>query len=332
MNINEFVNIIETNNVLIFPFGAKKPNINRSVLPHFIPEPKGYKMGQIIYGSEFPDIYTTICLEGTVFLKHSNKKYPDTFKTNKFENYQLFAKGKPVEAYKPIYVSAENHVIDYLRDQGVKVGGIGRAAPDVYMVFLDNITFNSYLQNRVYDFENICGLLQKEIKYKAAVKVYKWYLEKYSPPENKDNSKGLREKYDPEFVKILNENGITDKGFNWFYKSKKKKPIYEIKMKGFSNLPKVEDVVDRIKEMKEQTTAGKIMMHHVVWCNNNSDVGGIKEKLKDAEDQLLFWKRKIREFKYGMWLEGKWFEEFEGKGDQKSVFGDIEFNLVYNGE
>ena len=325
MDIKNFIKIIEDNDVYIYP-DANKSRIDRSVIPHFVPRLKEYKMGQIIYGSEYPDIYTTLYLEGTVMLKHTDNRFDDTFETGKFENFPLFKKGKPVNIN--IYIKANDNVIQIFKDGGICTWQ--KTENNIFPLDLTAITFDSY-KSGSYEAYVLCGLLHEEMMTKARLKVFKHYRDELSP-FIQDKNKELREKYDIDFIRILNENYITDKGYNQISKSKKKRPEYEIKIKGFAHLPKVDDVVERIKDEKPQTTAGKIMVQSIMTCEN-TDIG-LKELdnlIQMNNNDLDFWSQKIRAFKYGMYLEGKWFKEFTEKGNQELKEKDWEFKIVYNG-
>ncbi len=331
MDIKDFIKVIEENEILLLPYATQKPRVDRTVIPHFVPKPQPYKMGQIIYGSETPDIYTTLYLEGSVILKHTNNKYDDTFQTSKFENFALFREGKPVN--RTIYIKADEKVILHLRESGLRVGE-AQHMTGVYPVNLSDITFDSYKEEGgKYEAYALCGMLQKEMIAKATYKVFKHYHNELDPSSTiQDKNKELRKKYDMNFINILNENHITDKGYNQISKSKKKQLEYEIKIKGFSHLPKVNDVIERVKNKKPQTTAGEIMAQLVDTCENvNTGLKHLNNLIQMNNTNLNFWTQKIKEFKYGMYLEGKWFEEFTEKGDQELMVENWEFKIVYNG-
>lgn len=288
------------------------PTTDRAEIPHFIPKSIGYKMGKIIYGSDRPDIYTTICLEGTVVLK--DNPYEDTFKTIKFENFPLFKNGKPVSPR--IIVSGK----------ALKVLKIGKAnSKGMYGIDLSKISFDCYLQDE-YEVYTLCGMYQGEIIDKAMNKVFRYYHNELSP-QLIDNNKELKEWFELEYVKVLNENHITDKGFNLVAKSKKKKKDFEIKMKSLSHLPKIEDVLDRIKSGKKHTKSSVLMVSSIELCKR-TNVKGIQQLLSMNETSLNFWSKQIREFKYGMFLSGKWFKEFTKKCNQTIVKDDWEFKIV----
>lgn len=331
MDIKDFIKILEDNDIFIYPYADKKPKYDRSVIPHFVPRVKEYKMGQIIYGSTTPDIYTTLYIDGTVMLKHTDNRYDDTFDTGKFENFCLFKYGKP--ALDRILVHADKEAMILLQDLWCAANYVMVGNNKCYHLDLHKVTFDSY-RGGEYKAYALCDLILQEFKEKAINKVLKYYEFKFSLDKfvSPDKSKNLKDKYDNGFIKILNENYITDKGYNQFFKSKSKPKEYDIKVKGLSNLPKVEDITERIRNDKKQTTAGSLMVETVQMFENDVIDNDIYDKMLESnEHNLETYADLIRGVKYGMFLDGKWFDEFTEKGDQEIQQDDWVFKIVYNG-
>lgn len=330
MDIKDFIKIIEENDVFIYPFADNKPKFDRSIIPHFVPKIKEYKMGKFVYGSITPDVYTTLYIDGAVMLKHTDNRYDDVFTTGKFENFCLFKEGKPV--LDKILVHANKETLLLMRNLWCSANYVVIGNTKCYHIDLHEITFDSFMKKE-YEAYALCDLILQEYKEKAINKVVKYYGFRFSLDSfvDPDKSGNLKKIYDHEFIKILNDNHITDNGYNQFFKSKSKFKEYEIKIKGLSNFPKVEDVIERIKNGKKQTTAGSLMFETTQLFENGLIDNVLYDKmLVSNENNLKVYADLIRNIKYGMYLEGKWFNEFTEKGDQEIQIDDWEFKIVYN--
>lgn len=318
MDIKELVKIIETERIFIYPYLMKKPNVDKSVLPHFIPKMGAYQMGKVSYNKYTPNVYITLRIEGTVVLDAPDNKYDSEFDTFMFLQYPLFKLGKPVTPKNKVIVSGGSKSLEPIRCSSIAEDG-------VYEIDLNKVTFDSFKQDKYS--ANILGKHYKtEFMLKCAIKAYKHF----TPEPPKSNSAELLQLFpDKEYVDLLNKNKINDGGFHPKYYGKSPKPFLEFKVAGCSHVPKVDDVINRLLEKKKQTTAGEVMRPFVEFAQKN-DKNKIIDKLATAQQHLDKIDTKIRETNWGIFLSEGSLMEFEGREDNELLVGDTKITVKWN--
>ena len=91
----------------------------------------------------------------------------------------------------------------------------------------------------------------------------------------------------------------------------------------------MQNVIDRINKNVKQTTAGALMAGMISKLHGSmNDPTMLDHMITMSETGVEFWGRKIREYKYGMFLSGKWFKEFSEVGNQELQNAGWKFKIV----
>lgn len=331
MNIETFIAIIKGDtNFLVYPYYGPRP-AGDVMLPFFLADNKGYSLGEIQYGSNQPDISFHVRLDGDVLLDSSLEL--KKISTSRFYLYKMFEAGKPKK--NELICSMSPITRQNLIDGGVRINSIDDSNfnTTIYEINLSDVKFDNYLSEK-YSADTLCSKMITELKWKARMKVVNYFIDQLSDDKAKTerfSNTELLKKYDEATVAMLNENFVDDSGYNPKYTHDSSKPLFEVKISGFSNLPKVEDIVKRIADGKKQTTAGEFMVEPVNDFIKLDKEELLKEKIK-VEELLDGIQQKIRNIKYGIFLSNNWFEEFTEKGDNSLKIDEIECNIIYNGK
>jgi len=245
--------------------------------------------------------------------------------------------------------------VDTCTTVSVKIMESGKwTMPSIYIGVDQNITPNYYANILSYvdlheiivpdiDFYDI-GLLKLEfdiIKETANIKVYKYLLNSI---EQKDAVKSLQKESDkcgeigkmfpPHIMQFYIDNGLSDSGYTRKLEYASIDDV-EIKIIGYSSLPKVDDVLDRIKSRKEQTTPGAILANAISqyvkdgeieipestyiqkWCQLHTDN---KERLLASKRKIIYalYDKKISAINF----KGSFTDDFYGK-----IEGTIKVNI-----
>jgi hypothetical protein len=135
---------------------------------------------------------------------------------------------------------------------------------------------------------------------------------------------------------FLKENGVTGSGFNPpvekepatdFYMAKE----FEVKAKGFSSLPKLAEVQDKIKAKKALNAPAELMSQAIVankkmWCS----VDKLKARLVEVRDDLTKTRSNIQKAKFSVVLANKWFEEFTNRVGCELSHTDKDTGLTFD--
>jgi len=142
---------------------------------------------------------------------------------------------------------------------------------------IENIELTDKSNNLKLD--NFFSLISNQLNLKAENKVIKYFIDKNS--QKIEKSTELNEKL--EYLKFYNivDGRYLPKGSG----SEKYENIINISIKGFSNLPSVNEVLKRKVENKAQTIAGELMKKYVD-IYENYDVNKLIDLNKSIESQL----------------------------------------------
>lgn len=352
LDINVFIQELQKNSVHIFPFydPEKEHAACDVMLPYFEPtEFVGYNIKHLEaqFGSNTPDVSFNLFVEGMVWLDNFGeekfKGCPSEFATRKFMLFRLFKDGQPcipalycnniTEEVENTFKQNGLTVVHHKNDE--KYGAI-------FKIGLNDITFASAMALHSVSAYSYASHLLNEARLKAKQKVYNFFLKELGCTPNPQESIPLfsTADYDQDMLELLERNHITPhKGFSPPFNYKSPKPAFEVKLSGLSNLPKVEEVVSRLKEGKKQTTAGVLMVDTVKECTAiidsaseskpvNALIIEIQNLQKATESSLEFVSHQIKMTRYAMHLKKLWFTEFTEKSDNTIKIDEVDCNFV----
>lgn len=177
---------------------------------------------------------------------------------------------------------------------------------------------------------NLCKWYFEVLENKAANKAYKSYIKDFEEKTVK-----VEARISDKIEAFLQENGIVKGVFSPkktsvvedFYYA----PTLDIKVKGFSSLPKIEDVYSKMHQTKPLTPVQKLIAKYIV-----KSAGLTKEDLqKLLHDSVLATRKLEREItrtKFCIILGNRWFDEFESREGCKLSLDDKEFAIEFGKE
>lgn len=283
-------------------------------------------------------------IQGTVDLGSEAKKYglSQIFPTFQYRNYTFVKDGVLNVAKLPASFSEKTFSLL------IKTGVVELENPidrllweqdKVYILNLDKIPIvNRKIVENKTSAVDLCKKVLLEQQYKATIKTLKWYKAKFFPEKEvtADTAKTFIEKQQA----FLESKGINTKTGAFepktetiestdFYMAKE----FEIKVKGLSSLPKVENVLEKLKSGKKLTTSEKLVTAGVNIVESRGTMmdsefsAWLDSTLADYQKLLKDVRRSIQEVKFAILLAKKWFVEFSSREENKLTLDDYEFTI-----
>ncbi|SHI99168.1 hypothetical protein SAMN02745163_01186 [Clostridium cavendishii DSM 21758] len=164
------------------------------------------------------------------------------------------------------------------------------------------------------------------------LKVTKFFMDKLPLPSIDTgytiNQKELLESYGLDYKGIYNgiDNNISQE-INSSYSYK----IFDFYIKGFSTLPKVESVINKIKMLKKLNKAEVIMADYINWLENNNIIASyddLKKLFNEQKDIILTNIRLLTEIKLIKVLTGDFWNGLELSTNGNYIYKKNEKTLV----
>lgn len=343
---------VDEANKLLKEFEEKKVNVKFEAT-----EPdKGYSLTDLVWNEERANLSVRIRIDGVAILPE-NKFGIDKVASYKYNTFTLIKDGIVNIELLPIKYSKE--LEEFLRKNNVDFGFSSfKSAIEPENEFLNSryiiidLTNLPLVNKRMVKAISANELAKQEwalIRLQGDKKVYDYYRKALFPKE----SKSFIELYSQEAADWLKEVGVTDyNGFAPKVTAEESTDFYMsvnliTKIKGLSSLPKVEDVVAKIKAGKELKLSEWVMADAIkkYLAQLDSDIymslgeEQQKEMLKTyliTKSSILNKQRRkalqeIAEIKFALILSKKWFREFksfdENKLNLKLDDQDLEFTF-----
>jgi hypothetical protein len=297
---------------------------------------RGYPVTDLVWNEERANLSVRIHIDGTVELP-ANKFNLKDVSTYKYNTFTLVKDGIVNVENFPISYSAE--LVQKLYSKGVKVK-IVTETTDFPAIMVIDLTSLPIINRGMVQTISAKGLAIQEwelLKTQANKKVYDYYRKSLFPKESKSFidmlSLTLGADKAVECAAWLKEIGITDyNGFAPLVDLEESTDFYmsvnlATKIKGLSSLPKVEDVIAKLKDGKalkvsEFVMADAIRDYQAVTESalyKTLPEAQQKETLKTylitKSDELNKIRRKalqeIAQIKFALILSKKWFKEFK---------------------
>lgn len=244
-----------------------------------------------------------------------------TFETSVFRTYTVIKDGflnvdkLPVSMSKQTYQKfLDEGIIDPEHNRHYE----GRA----YVLHLDRLpVMNRATAEGKTSAKRLAELALLENKLCAQQKVLNWMREQIEPKVDR----GLGLQVTPAQEDFLKEVGVTKGGYRPpsekgettdFYMAKE----FELKIKGCSSLPKVDDVIKKIGEKKNLTLSQQLIADGLAYAksaekltNSTKKLAEIDRLLEETKTQINIVRPKIQRTKFAVILGKKWFDEFTSR-------------------
>jgi hypothetical protein len=305
-------------------------------------------LSDLVYHESRLNLSIRTRIEGTVTLdeKAEEQNFCKNYRTFIWRNYTIVKDG--ILNLTTLPLSMSKATFDVLRSNGMimadKCSTLTPPPPqwqegEIYSVKLDTVpVMNRKIAEGNTSAKSLAQAAVKELKLEAQQKVVRNFLGKY-----KQLDKTAVGPFTAGQKTYLEGFGITSNGFNPPTETLPAEDFYEalefeIKIKGFSSLPKVPDVIAKVAAKKIHTGPEQLMLAMIKECEDvealhgdNAAVAvaifeGILAKIKQ---ELVEVREKIQSTKFALLLGKKWFDEFSSRDDSSlTVDGkEVTFSL-----
>jgi hypothetical protein len=313
---------------------------------------RGYPLTDLVWNEKRANLSVRVYIEGEAVLPE-NKYGIDKVASFRYKTYTLIKDGIVNVTKLPVSYTDELHKL--LSKNGVKFTVSGNVVPPNHlqdMRIVIDLTSLPIINKSMVKTISAKGLAIQEWelqKLQADKKVYDYYRKSLFPKE----SKSFVELLGQEQADWLKTIGITDyNGFAPLTDAEESTDFYmsvnlETKIKGFSSLPKVEDVIAKLKSgaalkpvelimsdaVKKYQTQLESEMYKSL--SEEQQKGVLKTYLITKSDILNKKRRKalqeIAQIKFSLILSKKWFTEFKTFDENKLTLKldgqDLEFTF-----
>jgi len=269
-------------------------------------------------------------ITGTIPLKDGYAKhgFQKDYPTHVFRNYALVKDGFLNAAKLPVTLSEKS--FDRLQAEGVidksnhPMRMVLSWGPEkIFTLHLDRVpVINRAIANGNTSAKALCQRVEEEMELQAKLKVLGVKLKEVDP----DGGKILDSTLTTEQRAFLVENGIGNNGFSPPTEKVESVDSYiakefKIQAKGFSSLPKITEVEDKVKSRKKLRPVDEFMKNAIDHIANEVPLMKSEKRmatfLKDLIDDyrldLVSVRNKIQATKFAIILGKKWFDEFDSR-------------------
>ena len=289
---------------------------------------RGYPVTDLVWNEERANLSLRIRIEGKAILP-ANKFGINEVATYKYNTLTLIKDGIVNVEKLPVKYSAE--LRNLLNKNGVKYDFVDNVSPNPSYLIIDLTSLPLINRGMVHSIsaKELAVQEWELLKTQADKKVYDYYRKSLFPKE----SKSYVEMLGQECADWLKTIGITDyNGFAPLTDAEESTDFYMsvnlvTKIKGLSSLPKVEDVVAKIKsgvslKVNEWLMSDAIKKYQGV-CDSDLYKTLSEEKQKETLKEYLIKKsnelnkvrrkalQEIAQIKFALILSKKWFKEFK---------------------
>jgi len=325
-----------------------RKTVTKEGYPEFQPiKNAGAKLSNLTWNNSKLSLSALVKIPGIVYLPDADSVgLVNVIPTFIYRNYTIIKDGNLWTTKLPVLLkSGAANDITYI--DGGKVLKISPYAYESVTGYAKGVLHLSELPliNRaIADSADQPGMASKLANLSVADAVLGAYLKVYKSYKTEEPEESSL--YTPEQVEFLKQYGITSKGYN---PPKETEPetdrysvkTFELKVKGFSSLPKVSEVVEMRTTGKGYASAPKRAMAEAIdrveRCTNNlteevkndwldCEIAQIKIRQKDIRNE-------IQRTKFSVILGKRWFDEFSTREDcvidgvYKDYIVDVSFVL-----
>lgn len=318
------------------------PSVPKDGFPIFEPE-KGVKcaFSNLVWNENRLNLSVLVNIPGTVKLKRDYRKkgfIKNTFLTFIWRNYTIVKDGFLNVACLPLSMSEKT--FDVLKTNGLISSKTEYKPSEVYEVQFNSIPImNRATSEGRTSAKNLFSKVYEELQLKAEMKTLK-YLRSSIEPEKVVKITGDFVGLNFAQVDYLALLGVTPKGFHPEVEKVEATDYYfakefNVKMKGLSKLPKVDDVLNKIQTQKKLTASDQLIeatlktFNSVVGtCAGATKLSWIDARMEDIQRSVARLRKEIQRTKFAIVLGKKWFDEFTSRENNSLELNGVVFNVA----
>ena len=342
--LSEAKNIEEANLILQ---ELKEKNVDLKFINSF--PNKGYSITDLVWNEERANLSVRIRIDGKVVLPDNKFINISEVNTYKWRTFTLIKDGIVNVEKLPLLYSTEleklcnNNKIKYSLDYDYN--GVLSGVPYVIIIDITSLPIINKAMVKFISADKLAELEFKLVKQQADKKVFDFYRKSLFPKTSESLIVDLEPIFGVEkatqFADWLKSIGITDyNGFAPKTDFEESTDFYmsvnlAVKIKGLSTLPKVEDVVAKLKDNKPLKLNELLLSYSIKnyqqqlesdlfkSLNEEQQKEILKNYLIKKSDELNIVKRKtaqeIAQIKFSLILSKKWFIEFKSFDENKLI-------------
>lgn len=277
----------------------------------------GYGLGDLVWNESRANLSVRIRIEGKVTLPKNNYGI-DEVASYRYKTYTLIADG--ILNVTKLPVSYSEHLVSWLSSNSV----LYELKENVVVIDLSSVPLINRSMIKGISATELAKLEWELIKCQADAKVYGDYRKNLFPK----TSKSFADMLGQECANWLKEIGITDfNGYAPKTENAESTDFYmsvnlDTKIKGLSSLPKVSDVIAKLKNSNAVLKPSEWLMSKAIKeveaKLNDSDLESfIISKNNESVALKRQIQQKIAEIKFSLIISKKWFKEFKSFDDNK---------------
>ena len=289
------------------------------------------RMSDLVWNKNLLNLSLLARIPGYIKLDKNYKKLgfdDNTFDTHVWRNYTLIKDGMLNVTKLP--VSITKNVYDKIK---VHPDLIASTDGDITILDLSVLPImNRKIAKSYTSAEVLFGWALNELYYQSDMKVLKYFKEKLSPEkELLTGFEGLSE----EQIKYLMDLGITKNGYSPPTEKMDSSDYYmaksiSISIKGFSSLPKIDDVIKKEQSGKKLTASEELIYGSYgdyIILFEEKNINEINGEIAECQTMLKGVRSRIQKAKFAVILGKSWFEEFSSRDDTTMKVGGYEVSL-----
>lgn len=274
-----------------------------------------------------PNLSILARIDGHVEFKNDDyKKFglQDKFKTFTWRNYTIVSDG--ILNVKNLPISCSEESFTRLQDKGIISNGEVYEDGKIFVARLDAVPImNRAMSKSLTSAESLCRDYYEQKRLEASMKTLKYF---YSLEFEKDDEllSAYNKIYGEEAVEYLKEHSISSNGFSPKSKQGEATDYYiakefSIKLAGTSSIPKISDVIEKMKSGKSLTLSFQMVADAITdYEKHNPSEMSPEERKKlldfkktETQNKLKSTKKKIQVAKFAILLGKQWFKEFTSR-------------------
>lgn len=276
-------------------------------------------------------------IPGVVDLGEEAEKcnFAQKYKTHIWRNYTLIGDGVPNVSKLPVKMSADTMATLLTKCPSILAAYSHDASGPIHLDLTKLPVINQKIASAYLDTDTLCRKILEEQEIKAALKVYKYYLDALKQAKIEKGS--LLSTAQEEFLK---SKGITANGFAPPTEAEEATDVLVVKelsiaIKGLKALPKVADVEAAMEKGKKLTLAWKIMADVIQEWRKESEglddfskTHWLEREIERLKIELGYVRSYIQRAKFAVVLAKKSFDRVPKLAEATTVeWNDLSFDF-----
>lgn len=324
----------------------------REGYPEFTPDKSGCALSGLTWNSARLNLSIGVQIRGTVSLlgDYASHGFAARYPSVVTRNYTIIRDGNLNVTKLPMSLCSESFA--KLQAEGVIDARMVYAAGAIYTLDLSAIPLvNRAIAKGKTSAKELCSDAIEELRLEARIKTFKWAKAQLDPDGSKLRGQTT---LTPAQEAYLESQGIKPYGFSPPIDQAEPTDVYsaksfELKIAGFSSLPKIEDVQEKLtaldeakkngakgKKPRDLTRSQALIAEALAVYDQDKKRSGTKallalvdSRIKSAQADLRAVRSKIQRTKFAVLLGNSWFVEIPRQDESTFEHADHKFTFQF---